>query len=82
MLLTSLAFVMFYTSWDSVPQKKTALESPRYLLQSSFLMYCTRGNEAEMQKGVKETIKGMEGTAAKLNDVFVVLCTSENEKEY
>lgn len=45
-------------------------------------MYCTRGNEAEMQKGVKETIKGMEGTAAKLNDVFVVLCTSENEKEY
>lgn len=35
-----------------------------------------------MQKGVKETIKGMEGTAAKLNDVFVVLCTSENEKEY
>lgn len=44
-------------------------------------MYCTCGNEAEMQKGVKEMIKGTERTAAKLNDVFVVLCTSENEKE-
>lgn len=51
------------------------------MLQSSFLMYCTCGNEAEMQKGVKEMIKGTERTAAKLNDVFVVLCTSENEKE-
>lgn len=33
-----------------------------------------------MQKGVKEMIKGTERTAAKLNDLFVVLCTSENEK--
>lgn len=31
--------------------------------------------------GVKEMIKGTERTAAKRNDVFVVLCTSENEKE-
>lgn len=34
-----------------------------------------------MQTGVKEMIKGTERTAAKLNDVFVVLCTSKNAKE-
>lgn len=32
-------------------------------------------------EGAKEMIKGTERTAAKRNDVFVVLCTSENEKE-
>lgn len=44
-------------------------------------MYCTCGKEAEVQKGVKEMIKGTERTAAKLSDVFVVLCTSESVKE-
>lgn len=34
-----------------------------------------------MQKAVKETIKGTDRTAAKLNGVFVVPCTSESEKE-
>lgn len=32
-------------------------------------------------EGVKEMIKGRGRTAAKRNYVFVVLCTSENEKE-
>lgn len=44
-------------------------------------MYCTCGNKAEVQKGVGEMIKAAERTAAEQIDVFVELCTSENERE-
>lgn len=73
--------MLFYTSWDSVPEKTPPENHPRYLLQRSSLMYCTCGNKAEVQKGVGETIKAAERTAAEQIDVFVELSASENEKE-
>lgn len=61
-----------YTSWDSVLGKT-------YLLLFFDVLHMREGSRNA--EGVKEMIKGRGRTAAKRNDVFVVLCSSENEKE-